>query len=56
LRNILNNFKNILTKKSLNKLIYKKIVCNILLLIDSYKENTNYIAKKKEIKEKLRNL
>jgi len=56
LRNILNNLKNTLTKKSLNKLIYKKIVRNVLLLIDFYKEDINYIAKKKEIKEKLRNL
>ena len=35
-----------LTKKSLNKLIYEKIVRNILLLIDFYKEDINYIAKK----------
>jgi hypothetical protein len=48
LRNILNNFKNALIKKSLNKLIYEKIVCDVLSLIDSYKKNINYVAKKEK--------
>jgi len=34
-------------RKSSNELICEKIVCDVLLLIDFYKENINYVAKKK---------
>ncbi len=39
-------------RKSSNELICEKIVCDVLLLIDFYKENINYVAKKK-IKKKI---
>ncbi len=55
MHNILNNLKNALTKKSLNKQIYKKIVCNVLLLTNFYKEDTNYIAKRKKNRREVTN-
>jgi len=48
LRNILNNFKNASTRKSSNKLIYEKIVRDVLLLTSSYKENIDYVAKREK--------
>jgi len=45
---MLNNFKkNILIEKSLNKLIYNKIICNILFIINFNKQDTNFAKERK---------